>query len=116
MEKSQESGVDFIRNTAVLKINDEVFMVKYNSNAFVIKPQKIMYKVWAQGYSVSGNRGTAFYYGECLAYSFIEACEKLCHDDLDRNKNGSVRLRKGRPSIWGCALFDNEIDARKFFG
>jgi len=74
-----------------------------------------MFKVWTEGYAATGERGFAMYHGECLAETFEEACEKLI-SGIDRDADGKISLRNGRPSVWACKCFDNEIDARKSFG
>lgn len=94
------------------------------------------YEIWSEGYSATGESSTAHYYGKSFGDSFIEACQNFTYPEdivrewdgflivkkgsklnLDTNEDGTVRKsRTGNPSIWGCALFDNEKDARKLFG
>ena len=64
------------------------------------------FKIWSEGYSITGNSSEAMFHGEIDAENFEDACAKLLGDKLDKN----------RLSIWGCRLFDNELDARKSFG
>ncbi len=75
-----------------------------------------LWQVWTQGYAATGEREPATYHGEAQAENFVEACEIILGDNLDRESDGSLRIRNGRPSVWACGCFDNEADARKSFG
>lgn len=69
------------------------------------------WEVWREGYYASGCEGTpakAHKYGEIEAESFQQACELLLADNQDFDPKGL--------NVWGCRLFDNEIDARESFG
>jgi len=84
------------------------------------------YEIWMEGYAVTGNQSDAQMIGEYEADSFDEAVEKLNQEAVE--KYGKVSAVKGglldsettKPidnwTIWGCRLFDNEVDARKSFG
>lgn len=64
--------------------------------------------VWREGYSINGNTEKAHCIGSVEASSLYEAV--LLIQDVQ------FELNKGVLSVWGCRLFDNEIDARKLFG
>jgi hypothetical protein len=68
--------------------------------------------VWVEGYQVQGNASTARLLSSVIATNLEIAVEKLkahgnCH---------GIEGKVGKPNIWGCRLFDNELDARKSFG
>lgn len=97
-------------------IDPKTTLAKLMCTSFEPTPVKKMFQVWREGYVISGNSSDATYCGECMAYTFLEACEILCCDTIDRNSDGSIRVRDGYASDWACRFFDNEIDARKSFG
>ena len=66
------------------------------------------FQVWCEGYASTGQYGRAEYIGCVHATDFKDACIKLCSNYSNFNPNTL--------SIWGCKLFDNEIDARRSFG
>ena len=90
------------------------------------------YEVWTEGYSATGEHSGAichtvkdadYMHGKMgtpikvIADSFEDACKKVLGDSLDKNEDGSLRLDSdGRPMVWACRCFDNEVDARKSFG
>ena len=66
------------------------------------------FEIWSEGYSITGDRGTASLHGTSKAKNFKDACTKFFNinhlydpDDL---------------TYWGCRLYDNETDARETFG
>jgi hypothetical protein len=69
------------------------------------------YQVWMEGFVVMEGHATAEYLGEYEADSFLEACKKAAD-----NHPGYGGYNQKTNRIWGCQLFDNEIDARKGFG
>lgn len=84
------------------------------------------FEIWIEGYRATGEYATASYIGKAIGETFEEACRNFEYPEdfssmgikiyskgekLTIDKNGG-----GRPSIWGCRLFDNEADARKSFG
>lgn len=74
------------------------------------------YEIWMEGYSCTGQHQSAVLLGKQAGSSFDDAVEKfkLAHaPDHD-----SIMYSKERQkwSTWGCALYDNESDARKAFG
>lgn len=68
--------------------------------------------VWREGYSVTGNQGTAEFIGSVTGDSFEQVVRYLSKDE----KTGINYNSRNIPNIWGCKLFDNEADARKSFG
>lgn len=66
------------------------------------------YEVWSEGYAENGSRGTACFHGKFKGKNFDETMQKMPHDLFQKNN--------GKWYVWGCRLFDNEIDARKSFG
>lgn len=78
-------------------------------------PNLIIRHVWSEGYSATGEHGTATYHGCCIAETHEEACLRIVNG-IDKNEDGSLSLRGGMPSVWACRLFDNEADARKSNG
>lgn len=74
------------------------------------------YEVWSEGYLCSGMEGipaTAQFHGKSRATSFKEACDKWAETLTPDSKSCYDR---DRLSFWGCRLYDNETDARKFLG
>lgn len=93
------------------------------------------YDIWAEGFVITGQTSQAFKLTEkdgfnrpVLAESFNDAVRKFRKE----NPTSSVYIREYNPenftsrkayenrrsnwAYWGCALFDNEADARKSFG
>ncbi|WP_312970869.1 hypothetical protein [Acinetobacter gerneri] len=81
---------------------------------FCLKWDVVMkFHVWLEGYSIQGSQGEAKYLGECEANSFSDAVKMACQmKEMDLKY---LHL-DGQPEYWGCRFFDNEDDARKFFG
>ncbi len=67
-----------------------------------------LYAVWSEGYVISGNEAPAEFHGNANASTFSDACRQLLGDRSD--------FDAARLTLWGCRLFDNEADARKFNG
>lgn len=70
--------------------------------------EKKKYKIWAEGFSATGDYGTAHFMGEAYGRDFKDACENLFA--------GDSLFDATRMTHWGCELFDNEADARKSYG
>lgn len=68
-----------------------------------------LYEVWTEGFAATGENGTAMFHGTTNAESFEKACEALLGDSLYKYDDGKL-------TVWGCACYDNEADARKYFG
>ena len=65
-----------------------------------------VHEVWREGYRITGETARALKLGEARAFTFEEACDIVCAD---------MPGYSGR-AIWGCRLFNNEADARRFAG
>lgn len=90
------------------------------------------YEIWMEGYAATGEHGTASKIGEFLAEDFDDAvlqynehlkteteykptfAEPYTRRDFISQE--AFLRRRSNWKIWGCALFDNEADARKSFG
>lgn len=69
------------------------------------------FTIWSEGYHVNEGRFPAFCLGEFTADTFAQACKKAAiHRDMESLFDAQ------RLTVWGCRLFDNEMDARKSFG
>lgn len=70
------------------------------------------YEIWRGGYRCSGMEAPekASKLGKQEAESFQEACDLFCKLEKPGYYN-SKNL-----TLWGCGLYDNEVDARKFLG
>lgn len=72
------------------------------------------YKIWSEGWRATGNNEPARLLDEIEAGTFDSAVEKYLKKNPSEIKlyfyDGNYH------SIWGCRLFDNEKDARKFNG
>ena len=83
------------------------------------------WEIWSEGYAATGERSGAHFHGKFPGETFDEAVEyankkvKLGAEPYTRSAFVTDEHFKNRRSswkIWGCALFDNEADARKSFG
>ncbi len=89
------------------------------------------FEIWMEGYACNGDRGRADKIADIEAETFDEAVEKYMSqftpEEL-KQRSGPHRYNRGqfhteedynnRRSnwhIWGCALFDNEHEARRSF-
>lgn len=83
-------------------------------------------EIWMEGFMATGQSGTAQKIGEYEAVDFDDAIrqhqEKNPNHGIDKYTRESFftdedyENRRSNYKIWGCALFDNEADARKSFG
>jgi hypothetical protein len=79
-----------------------------------------------EGHAISGSRGKARMIGIGIGRDFNEAVndyskkndnQKIEENTRDRYTSETAYLnRKSNWNIWACNLYDNEGDARKFFG
>lgn len=72
----------------------------------------LTWQIWSEGYSASGDAGTAVRHGVVEAATFKEACDLLA----DRDREFMRYYDAERLTYWGCRLFDNEGEARATFG
>ena len=70
------------------------------------------YEVWNEGYSATGESGTAQFLGVHEVDTFKEACKKA----LIANDWEMEYYNEKTNTYWGCSFYDNETDARKNFG
>lgn len=84
------------------------------------------YSIWMEGFSATGQQQGAQLIGQVEASSFDEAVQIY----IERNPTAKIELNKRNKyisdeyydkrcsnwNIWGCNLFDNELDARKSYG
>lgn len=70
------------------------------------------YEIWSEGYECGEERGGAICHGRIEASSFREACDKLA----ERNEEFRRNYDQEDMTYWRCRLFDNQEDARKYFG
>ncbi len=66
------------------------------------------YEVWMEGFRCTGECSGAMYKGKTKAKSFEEACDIICGSEAQYDSE--------RGSVWNCKLYDNEADARKYYG
>lgn len=89
------------------------------------------YEIWSEGYAATGEHGTATFHGKSKGRSFKEACirlmceehikwiDKMCDPDYigqRDNPDYGWSYDANRNTLWGCNMYDNEVDARKSFG
>lgn len=75
------------------------------------------YQIWMEGYLVTGMEGTpagAKFLGTFSAENFKNAC--ITWDSIHNRDKGYGDFDIQNLSVWGCGLFDNEIEARASFG
>ncbi len=79
--------------------------------------ETMLYNIWSEGFRTTGEEGKAHYVGFGYGYSFQEACDNFFSSFSEEELNtkfGGYNSKYG--TIWGCNLFDNEVDARKSIG
>jgi len=78
-----------------------------------------IYSIWGEGFSATGQHGTAKSFGCWRGDSFEHACDQCFDNEFDKKyyKKGekSLILRR-RLYYWGCELFPEESKARRSFG
>lgn len=72
----------------------------------------MIYKIWTEGFHVNEGKSGASFVASVEANSFREACNKYA----DQNPGWKNLYDSERLTLWGCNLFDNEVDAKKSFG
>jgi hypothetical protein len=72
------------------------------------------FQIWREGYMCQGmdRPARAEFLGEEIAHNFKEACIKYYEKNPDMKKHFDPE----RMTEWGCGLYDNSYDARKYFG
>ena len=71
------------------------------------------YDIWVEGYSITGGGGTAQRICSYTGNNFKDACKRA--NDAGKFSGYGNYDSQGN-SLWGCRLFDNEMDARRSFG
>lgn len=92
-------------------------MKHLRARTHLTETRKIMktWYVWSEGYRATGDRAYATLEGIVEADTWPEACRKACVDQGRwREEPGGFDPKDLK--VWGCRLFDNEVDARKGFG
>lgn len=76
------------------------------------------YNIWMEGAKTMEGGFAASYIGEFEANSIEEAKDMagMLIENREKEAGGFYKYDKEHQSFWGCGLFDNEIDARKFAG
>lgn len=74
------------------------------------------YALWVEGFSATGERGTAKFLGTYTADTLDDAVKKWnSRKNFDRRFGALVQCN-GFWTVWGCRIFDNEHAAREAFG
>lgn len=73
-------------------------------------------EIWKAGYICSDGSATASLLGTYDATDFDTAVEMYLEQHPDRVKDHIRGKIFGTHTIWGCRLYDNEADARHYFG
>ena len=94
--------------TSYLTVNLIIYFVNKDEHKllFAINNEIKTYEIWSEGHCSTGYDEKTTFHGTSTGHTFREAAINLLGEKIDPNKL----------SIYGCALFDNEIDARKSFG
>lgn len=74
------------------------------------------YTIWVEGYSATGEHGTAKVLARVDAHTFDAAVEKWAKNTHDPDLHGELKMVDGQWFLWGCQLFGNEARARERFG
>ena len=70
------------------------------------------FEIWSEGFSATGNSGTAQRWGNAVGRTFKEACLEYSRGDA----NFDNYFNLNRLTFWGCKLYPSEEEARKSFG
>jgi hypothetical protein len=68
--------------------------------------------IWVEGYKATGESSTAKFLGTEKGRTFRDACVAYA----EKNPKWAKDFDPGRLEHWGCALYNNETDARAAFG
>jgi hypothetical protein len=73
------------------------------------------WQVWSEGYRATGEDAPARLEGAAYAETFAEACRIVCVEKgpWEEKPGGFDPIHL---TVWGCQLFDNGADARRFNG
>ena len=71
------------------------------------------FEIWLEGFNITGSRSKAKFCNKLKAESFEKAV-KIYIDSLSLKEQRF--FDKNRLTFWGCKFYDNEKDARQYFG
>ena len=84
------------------------------------------FEIWMEGFITTGQRGTAKLIGIGEGETFDDAVKEYMsknpgHGIYDPGRNGfttdeAYDNRDSNWRVWGCSLYDNQLDASKAFG
>ena len=92
---------------------DQVMQVLNEQRGTVLKQKE--YEIWQEGYVATGESQQAYLRGKATGYSFLDAVDNYISSQSSDVKD-CFNADLDVATIWGCRLFDNEADARKFNG
>lgn len=72
----------------------------------------MLYEIWVEGFSTTGQWGYAYKMGEEHGKTFEEACAKF----MDYRPKQAEFYNREKNTDWGRKLFDNKLDAMRKFG
>ena len=76
-----------------------------------------VYEVYIEGYCDNGGRCGARYLGVYSGNTFTEAAKNACIHYYGKNETERYfEVYNGKPTFWGCGLYDNFTDAARSFG
>ena len=76
-----------------------------------------VYNVYIEGYADNGGKCGARYLGEYVGKDFVDAAKKACVNNFgEQDTKRCFKTQNGKPTFWGCGLYDNYDDAAKYFG
>lgn len=73
------------------------------------------FDLWMTGFAIQGNSSDARFLGTFEADSFIDACDKWA-ETLREGDKQYYSKKENKAWFWGCAIYDNETDAKKMMG
>jgi hypothetical protein len=85
----------------------------FEVNAMREEPLK-KFEVWTEGYRATGDISGANFHGIYEGETFRDAVSKFADSLTDPRSIACINLDV--PSFWGCKFYDNEKDARRYFG
>jgi hypothetical protein len=95
-----------------IKDKPEVFPVNLTPH----ERHPLTWDLWMEGYQATGNFATARFLGSYDAFSYAEAVQQYLDEKHPTDQKQLASWHDGYCAIWGCRIYDNETDARKYFG
>lgn len=76
-----------------------------------------MVELWVEGFRTQGGgivgaRRLGFYEGP----DYANAVMQFLDSDWDRRNQGEIDFASGKFRLFGCRIFDNELEAKESFG